>query len=223
MASFKKNFRDLVGQRFGRLTAVEYFGRLTTPSGSWRHAWRCRCDCGVIAPSVSTKNLLNGTSASCGCLARETTSERVGTHGLTGTGEYRIWSRMHERCESPTSKDFANYGGRGIRVCRRWSDPVLFILDMGARPTSRHSIERRDNSLGYSPGNCYWAVALEQCNNKRNNRLIEFQGQTQTLAQWARQVGVSQNCLSRRLDHYGWPLSRALQNGAAFRKPRSTP
>lgn len=218
---FRKNFTDLTGRVFGRLTVLGYGGRLVTPSGHWRHSWRCRCTCGTVKPAVSTNSLLNGTSTSCGCGARDGHRDRLSVHGLAGSTEYRIWCRMRERCNNPNNKDFVNYGGRGIRVCDRWSDPALFILDMGARPSRAHSIERENNSGDYEPGNCYWATVAQQNNNRRNNRQITVNGRTQTLAQWAREAGVSLNCLSRRLDHYGWSLEKAVSTPAAFRTPRA--
>jgi hypothetical protein len=105
--------------------------------------------------------------------ARERMSQDRTTHGqsrsrLTGrvaTPTYWIWAQMIQRCTNPRHKDWARYGGRGITVCDRWLKFENFLADMGARPDGL-SIERRDNSKGYGPGNCTWATALEQRHNQ---------------------------------------------------------
>ena len=117
---------------------------------------------------------------------------------------------MKARCYNPNHPDYANYGGRGIRVCERWlSSYAAFITDMGARPSSAHSLDRRDNDCDYSLDNCRWATAREQNNNRRINRLITFRGETYTLTEWARMLGMNYTTLQNRLDR-GWSIEDAL-------------
>lgn len=130
-------------------------------------------------------------------------------HGLTHTPEWEVWRRMRQRCSLKTRKDFPRYGGRGISVCKRWMRFENFLKDMGARPSPKHSIERKDNNGNYEPSNCVWALPVEQANNRRSSRILEFGQQRLTISQWARRLGMGHDTLSRRLK-LGWPVEKAL-------------
>ena len=104
-------------------------------------------------------------------------------HGEAGTdsrsAEWMTWKKVLERCEYPGTKNYADYGGRGIRVCPEWINGVdglsgfeLFLLEVGRRPTPQHQIDRIDNSRGYEPGNVKWSTRYEQTRNKRNNQWV---------------------------------------------------
>jgi hypothetical protein len=124
--------------------------------------------------------------------------------------EYRIWCHVKERCNNPNCKSWVRYGGRGIKVCAEWdSSFASFLKDMGRRPTAKHSIERINNSKGYQPGNCRWATAKEQCNNRRSNVLLTCNGRTQTVTEWAAERGINYFSLRSRIQR-GWSTRRAL-------------
>lgn len=127
----------------------------------------------------------------------------------TKSPEYVSWSHMHDRCRNPKNKRFANYGGRGISVCGRWNDFILFLLDMGRRPSLRHTLDRRNNNGNYGPGNCQWATRKEQNNNQSHTRLITAFGQTLSISEWARQIGITRKALSNRLSQ-GMHIEDAL-------------
>jgi len=124
--------------------------------------------------------------------------------------EYRVWLQMRSRYGNPTNSSFERYGGRGIKVCPKWDDSYeAFCQDMGPRPSSDHSIERVNNDLGYAPKNCVWATATEQANNRRTSSFLEFDGRSQTIAQWALELAISPHTLRRRLEQ-GWSAAAAL-------------
>lgn len=133
---------------------------------------------------------------------------RVSRNGLSNTPEWRAWWDARRRCTVTTAKHYADYGGRGITVCERWESFEAFLADMGSRPDG-HSLERRDNSLGYSPENCYWATPKEQLRNTRKNKYLTWNGKTQCLSAWAEEVGLERHTLKSRINS-GWTLDRAL-------------
>lgn len=139
-------------------------------------------------------------------------------HGLSRTPEWEAWRKMKQRCFLATRKDYHRYGGRGITVCDRWLVFENFIMDMGLKPSPRHSIERKDNNGNYEPSNCVWALPIEQANNKVTNRILEYRGERLTISQWSRRVGMEHDTLSRRLK-LGWSIKRALT--APLKKQRN--
>jgi hypothetical protein len=117
---------------------------------------------------------------------------------------YLSWVAMRSRCRNPKDSSYARYGGRGISVCERWSSYALFLADMGFRPEET-SIDRIDVNGNYEPGNCRWATQRQQHNNRRDNHVIQWDGRSQTLTQWARELGIGWATLLSRLDRWGLP------------------
>ncbi|MGI5274748.1 hypothetical protein ACQEUU_37325 [Nonomuraea sp. CA-218870] len=196
---------DLTGQRFGRLT-------VTGPYANRR--WTCRCDCGNVKAMLQY-SLRNGRAKSCGCLRSEKTAERNRIHGMTRRNEkpseFTIWVSMRARCEDPNSQGYPRYGGRGIAVCERWSSSfAAFYEDMGPRPSSDHQLDRIDNDGPYSPENCRWLDRVGQANNRRDNEVLTINGETKTIAEWARETGLKYHTLFQRIFKLGWSVERAL-------------
>lgn len=129
---------------------------------------------------------------------------------------YNIWRGMRVRCSNPNRPAFRNYGGRSIRVARRWDNFENFLADMGLPPTPAHTIERLKNDLGYNPRNCCWGTRKEQNNNTRANRRWQFRGRSRTLAQIAESLGMNYFTLYSRLVKYGWSFKRATEEPVAF-------
>lgn len=195
----------LIGQRFERLVVLEQ-----APKGKGTAArWLCRCDCGKEKVCISS-HLRGGRIRSCGCLRQETTARLNRTHGLSRRSpEYSCWLNMRNRCKNPLSRDYHNYGGRGISVDPRWDDFTVFLADMGHKPAPRSTIERVDNSRGYEPGNCQWLGRLEQSRNRRSCIYVESQGQHMTLREAAKRAGVPYGTAYHRYRR-GRPMERVL-------------
>ena len=199
---------DLRGQRFGRLLVLG----LDIPVKGVKH-WFCLCDC-TKTTSVSTHKLTSNHTKSCGCLQKEVISRIRTTHGERRVGstssEYRTWLSLRDRCNNKNSRDFTNYGGRGVQCCSRWDRFEFFLEDMGRKPDSCYSLDRIDNNKGYSPDNCRWATSVEQSSNTRTNVMIEYKGITKPLSAWAREKGIRAGTLRKRLMGLGWPVDKAL-------------
>lgn len=139
------------------------------------------------------------------------------THGMRNTPLYGVWCTMRRRCSDPEVKSYPDYGGRGIKVCERWKAFAAFYEDMGQRPSPKHELDRYpDNNGNYEPGNVRWALRAEQVKNKRNNRVLTALGKTQTLMEWARELGVSHTAILYRL-RAGWSVEAAVTQPAEDR------
>lgn len=187
---------DLTGQRFGRLTVLE-----RAPSDkSGRIRWECRCDCGNKTIVAGTR-LRKGASQSCGCYQRDAVRAHNLTHGETQQkpGEqripriYRIWANMKTRCNNPNTPYYDRYGGRGIRVCPEWENSFETFRNWAIANgyADGLQIDRIDNDGDYTPENCRWVSKEENANNKRNNLIIEWNGEAHTAAEWSKLTGIS--------------------------------
>lgn len=163
----------------------------------WKNLYRCPL-CGESFTARSG-DIISGKQTSCGCKKKK--------HGYFGTPIYRVWAGMISRCHG--KKVNRDYQGRGITVCREWREDFLnFLKDMGECPEGL-SLERKDNSKGYSKRNCVWANTETQSRNKRNNKFIELYGVKLCLADWSKVLEIPKGRIGQRL-RYGWSEVEAV-------------
>ncbi len=206
--TFRPRTRDLRGIRFGRLVVLSFIGYKQFKSGTQQPTWLCKCDCGNETIALAG-NLMKHTK-SCGCLRHQSPTNK--THGMTKTNEFKIWSKMRERCYNKKDKSYSRYGGRGIKVCDRWLESFSnFFADMGPRSSSKHSIDRINNNGNYEPDNCRWATAKEQANNRRFVKPYTIHGITDSVSGHAKRLGLHKHTLFSRL-RMGWSLERAFRS-----------
>lgn len=208
-----KPFRgqDLTGQKFTRLLVLRFLVRDYSPNKTARYWWECKCDCGNII-TVEGAQLRRGATTSCKCLGAEKTSQRSLVHGESGSKRspiYKAWLGMCSRCRSKEPEKSKNYLLRGITVCDRWKNFLLFKQDMEPDYKSGLTLDRKNNDLGYSPDNCRWATASEQQNNKTTTIFLTLNGKTMPLSHWSKETGLSCQVITGRLDR-GWPIEYAL-------------
>lgn len=163
--------RDISGQRFGRLVAVERCG-----SRNYSSLWRCVCECGSET-TVDIGKLTTGHTKSCGCLVRERAAETHTKHGHKRKNEidrlYHVWRGMKQRCYREANHNYQHYGGRGIVVCDEWHDYETFkkwAYANGYDPNAKSggcTLDRIDVNGNYCPENCRWVDMKVQATNKR--------------------------------------------------------
>ena len=219
-------FMDLTGQKYNRLTVLEYAGR----DKYNRPLWKCKCDCGNIR-IVNSHALRTGNTKSCGCLNIDRIKERnrvlKRTHGETNTKLFHVWSGIKTRCHNPHSINYHIYGQRGIKICDEWVNSYESFRDWAYENGYKEdlTIDRIDVNGNYEPSNCRWVTPKENNRNRRSNTLITFNGETHCIAEWADIVGIDYDVLQHRFKSKTYTVERALtepqnQRGKYARKAR---
>jgi len=205
--------KDLSGQKFGRLKVICYSGEELQGSS----LWTCICDCGKTIQKTS-RVLTSGNTRSCGCMLDDFRRSpkferriRDGRETPSGKVIYRRWIGMRNRCNNPNDPSYIRYGGRGICVCEEWEDnfPAFLQWSYANGWAKDLSLDRIDNDGPYSPENCRWTSNIIQSNNKRNNHYLDWHGETKSVSDWGREVGIQPATIIGRLKR-GWSVEDAL-------------
>lgn len=204
---------DITDKKYNMLTAlyrVDNRGKQTY--------WRFRCDCGN-EKEINKASVISGVTKSCGCLRRKINKEkgklqagktrRRYKHEDTDMTLYGVWGSMRSRCNDPNHSGYHNYGGRGIKVCERWSDYRNFVEDMLPEYQKGLEIDRIDNNGDYEPNNCRWVTSKQ---NSRVNRMVTTpDGRDLTMKQAAEEYNIPYRTLRHRIVYGGWDPTEALE------------
>lgn len=201
-------YKDLTGQKFGRLTALY---RLHNISSKTR--WLCICDCGNLKEARQDQ-LYNGRTKSCNCLYKDSNA----THGKSNTRLYNIWQNMKARCYQKTTRNYNDWGGRGIKVCDEWKHNFENFYNWAMKNGYQENltIERIDVDGNYEPSNCCWLTIQEQQQNKRNNRVYNINGETHCLKEWCDILNLNYKTVLCRVNRLDWPIKKALELEASL-------
>ena len=194
-----------IGQRFGRLVVTSRM-----PNKDHSLFFLCKCDCGN-EKGICKGSLVSGDTRSCGCLKRETSRITNLHHGMSNSPEYRSFAHAKERCHNPRNKNYASYGGRGIKFHAAWiNDFAAFYAYVGPRPSMSHSLERKNTNGHYEPGNIEWATAKKQANNTRRNVKLSVDGREMNVCEWAEETGIPGSTIWVRIYKLGWSAEKAV-------------
>lgn len=221
---------DLTGQRFGMLVVlgVSKDVYIDPKRGKKYKKWDCQCDCGKIVSrttySLTNKKLRN---PSCGCNRIKCAKENFTKHGGRKDRLYHIWASIKDRCTRESNKYYYIYGARGISVCDEWLNDYSAFKEWayanGYNENAGYmqcTIDRIDTNGNYCPENCRWVGLDVQSNNKSNNITIEYNGETHTLIEWSRILGIKWGTLRKRLLDLNWSVKEAFTIPVSKKKIR---
>lgn len=201
---------DLTGEKFGRLVVIE-----RAENQGKQTKWLCKCDCGNTV-AVMGSRLRGNITHSCGCIQKEVTRNRSFKHGGSTSKLRSVWAKMISRCYRKGDKEYPRYGERGIKVCEEWKEYGNFYkwaISAGYDEDAKRGVctlDRIDNNGNYSPENCRFTTMKRQSNNRRDNQILEFDGEMHTVSEWAEIKGIKIGTLWKRVNKLGWSIEQAL-------------
>lgn len=196
--------RNLTNQRFGKLVVIEREGS----DSKGQALWLVRCDCGN-EKVVRGHDLTQGKTESCGCSRIK--SCIFYQHGMSHTKLHGLWRNIKGRCYNPNNKAYKHYGGRGIKMCDEWRDDFVSFYNWSYQNGYAEGlqIDRIDTNGDYCPDNCRWVDKITQANNTRRNIYATIDGETKSLAEWCKILGLNYNSVQTRT-YKGWDPVLAL-------------
>ena len=215
------NVNDIVGEKFNKLLVISYSHKEKRNNSmkGYNHFYNCKCNCGNEC-KVERSSLRFNNTKSCGCIHSEGLTKRnteTSRYGGESNGEHqrilRIYRAMNHRCYNGGDSKYYLYGGRGISVCEEWRKDYYsfkkWALDNGY--SDDLSIDRIDVDGNYEPSNCRWATDVQQSNNTRTNKIIEYKDKTQTLAEWCRELELDYFRTKARLNNCNMSIEQAFE------------
>jgi tRNA-binding EMAP/Myf-like protein len=195
---------DMVGKKYNFLTVIEDLPPRISKGGFSTRMVLCECECGKRV-KVQAQHLRTGNTLSCGCKARDFTILYKTTHGLSKTRIFKIWQGMKRRCSKNAGEVGKYYYDKGIRVCKEWSEDFMNFYNWAMEHgySEELTIDRIDYNGDYEPKNCRWVDYKTQNNNKSNNIIVSYKGETMSLTQWAERYGVPSRVFHSR-KRKGW-------------------
>jgi hypothetical protein len=208
------------GQRFGMLIIINEF-TIFNKWGIKQRRVNCKCDCGNEI-TTNLQSVFNHTK-SCGCYRREYWRKRLTTHGVEYDPVFSVFRSMRSRCYYKKQPNYPGWGGRGIRICDEWlQNPASFVKWAYENGYEKGlTIERKDNDKDYSPENCIFTDRLRQANNRRTNRMIDFNDETMSLADFCRKWDLDYYRLLQRL-RKDKPINIAILNCGHYKPMNKT-
>lgn len=197
---------EIINKKFGKLFVIK---KSCEKASNGEYKYECLCDCGKKT-NVKGSNLKNGNTKSCGCSRNMINAKLSKGYRKNNIRLYNIWASIRQRCYYKKSKQYKDYGGRGIKICDEWLNNFV-EFELWAKQNGYKenlTIDRINVDGNYEPSNCRWVTMKEQNNNKRNNRYIEYNNEIHTLSEWSDILGFSQQKLKYRLDN--WDLESAF-------------
>ena len=197
---------DMTGKRFGKLVVTGYSHTINK-----RVYWNCICDCGNTCAIHGTK-LRNGHTKSCGCIKKEACRKRK-INKPHYKKIYQVWSNMKNRCKNPNNCKYKYYGEKGISICDEWKDfGVFYEWCINSGYSENLTIDRIDSGGNYEPSNCRWITLEDQQRNKCSNVYISCNGETKTITDWSRTLGVTRHSIRYWITKYNGDAEMAIRH-----------
>jgi hypothetical protein len=208
--------QDVIGKKFGRLTVLDKFNE--RPKKHLIAKVTAMCECGSVK-TYYWGTVKNGSGKGCGCHPDDK-KRKPRKHGLTDHLVHQLWRRIKARCYNPKTEMYSYYGGRGITMCPEWLNNFQAFYDWAMLNGWEKGLEidRIDNDGHYAPNNCRFVTKKQNGANKRNNIVIEYNGEKKILHDWAVELGINYQTLHNRIHNYGMTVEEAFVQGRARRR-----
>lgn len=216
----QENYSDSkwLGKKFNSLTVIGFEKGVRYDGKYYKqyNRWICECDCGN-KKSVLPNKVIRGTTKTCGCGKPKRlikyNIEHNTKHGGRKEYLYSIWHGIKARCYNSNSKDYKNYGARGITMCDEWKDDYAAFREWSTNHgySKELTIDRIDVNGNYEPDNCRWVDNIVQARNQRRSVKFLYNGKERCLAEISEMTGILYQTLYGRLFRHHWTFEEAIQ------------